>query len=264
MRLDILPLLAWQGLPLADRHRHLAEIGGVTRDAVAASIAAQQYETALEWLEHGRSIVWTQILQLRTPVDELRIIKPDLADRLIQVSLMLDRSLYPSEFSSGSMLSSEEEGRRYRALTVERESIIKQVRLLEDFENFLKSPCSSQLVKVAKDGPVVVLNIAKERCDALALVPGLEEIIHIPLPDITAKRVTELRDEMKDLLCTSGVRLRAAMRWTEGEEADCRHILAELWNGIVKPVLDSLAFSVSFVFLSTDSSLMTLPTAPSG
>jgi hypothetical protein len=38
---------------------------------------------------------------------------------------------------------------------------------------------------------------------------------------------------------------RAAQKWTEeGSINKCAGILKELWNGLVKPVLDSLAFSV--------------------
>jgi hypothetical protein len=36
----------------------------------------------------------------------------------------------------------------------------------------------------------------------------------------------------------------------------CRDILTELWNGLVKPVLDSLAFSVRFISASTPGILI--------
>lgn len=145
------------------------------------------------------------------------------------------------------MQSIEEEGRWYRTLTLEWEAIIGQVRSLPNFENFLRSPSTSQLINAARNGPVVVLNIAKARCDALALVPGFESVVHIPLPDMTTKKVAGLRAELKDLLHSSGVRIRApraALRMGDDEdEEDCKHILAELWSGLVKPVLDSLAIS---------------------
>jgi hypothetical protein len=106
-------------------------------------------------------------------------------------------------------------------------------------------------MNAAHNGPVVVLNATEERCDALALVDGMEEVIHIPLPDVTYQRITELRDGLKDVLYSNGLRLRgnrAAKRWTDQDESnDCKDILAELWNKIVKPVLDSLAFSVRVV-----------------
>jgi tetratricopeptide (TPR) repeat protein len=242
--LDLMPLIAWLGLPIQDRHEHLTQIGGIVRDAAAAAISLERYDQALEWLEQGRSIVWNQILQLRTPVDELSSIDPDLANRLVQVSRLLDRGI-KQEDGTGSM---QEDARQYRVLTAEWESIVEQVRALPNFDRFLKPPKVSQLNNAAQDGPVVVFNISEKRCDALALVAGIEEVIHIPLPNITSKRITELRDELKNLLYSSGIRLRgvrAAHQWTEESDSDdCKSILAEIWTGLAKPVLDSLAFSV--------------------
>jgi tetratricopeptide (TPR) repeat protein len=245
---NLIPLVAWLGLPLVARHQHLAKMGGIARDAAAAAISLEQYEKALEWLEQGRSIVWTQILQLRTPVDELREVNPDLADRLLKTSRLLEQRSGPSGISDEAVQSIEEQGRQYRSLTMEWESIIEQVRSLPDFEDFLRPPSSYHLINAARNGPVVVLNIAAKSCDALAILPGLDDIIHIPLPNITSERVTELRDELKDFLHSSGVRSRgkrAAMRVTEEADAQtCQHVLAELWDNLVYPVLSSLAFSV--------------------
>ncbi|PVF91180.1 hypothetical protein CPB86DRAFT_878650 [Serendipita vermifera] len=244
--LGLMPLMAWLGLTIGDRHQQLVRIGGIARDAAAAAITAEQYEKALEWLEQGRSIVWTQILRLRTPVDQLQEVDPDLAERLLRVSRTLDRGIRQGNVVEGNQMSIEEEGRRYRASTAEWESIIEQIRSLPNFENFLRSPSWSQLKAASHGGPVVVFNIAKTRCDALALLPGLEEIIHIPLPKVTSERVTELQDELKDQLYSSGIRsgdMRATMRVTDETDGEsCRRVLADLWTSLVKPVLDSLAF----------------------
>ncbi|PVF92043.1 TPR-like protein [Serendipita vermifera] len=245
--LELMPLVAWLGLPMADRHQHLIRMGGIARSAAAAAISAEQYDKALEWLEQGRSIVWTQILHLRTPVDDLREVDPGLADQLLRVSRSLDRGSQSAGFSDRETLSTEEEGRQYRALTAEWESIINQVRLLPDFKNFLRTPSLSQLTCAAHNGPVVIFNIARTRCDALALLPELNDVIPIPLPNITSERITELRDELKDHLYSNGVRMRdtrAAIKFTDdSDEESCKRVLAELWNSVVKPVLDALAFS---------------------
>jgi tetratricopeptide (TPR) repeat protein len=263
--LSLMPLVAWLGLPIADRYQHLIRIGGIAREAAAAAIFLDEYDKALEWLEQGRSIVWNQILQLRTPVDELRDNNPDLADRLLRVSIELGRGYQQSGPSQGKPLSIEEEGRRYRALTMEWESTIEQVRGTRGFEEFLRPLSSSQLKNAARSGPVVILNIAKTKCEALALLPGSEDVIHIPLPNISAERVTQLRDELKDQLFSSGIRMRdtrAAKRVIdEADEASCKRVLAELWSNLVKPVLDSLGLSVGFVYLDAFILLMTLSTA---
>jgi hypothetical protein len=248
--LNLMPLVAWLGLPIADRHQHLVKIGGIARDAAAAAISAGQYEKALEWLEQGRSIVWTQILRLRTPVDELREINQALADRLLMVSRLLDTGERQSSFIDRGTRSVEEEGRQYRALTTEWETLIEQVRQVPNFENFLRPPKVSHLMKAAHNGPIIVLNISEQRCDALAIISGIEDVIHVPLPNITADGIKALCNELKDLLYSTGVRMRserAAERLKdENDNHDwrCRQVLAELWTGLAKPVMDSLAFSV--------------------
>jgi tetratricopeptide (TPR) repeat protein len=247
--LGLMPLVAWLGLPLVSRHEHLVQMGGIARDAAAAAISLGQHNTALEWLEQGRSIVWNQVLQLRTPLDELRSVDSSLADRLLQVSRLLDRGTD----QMGTTESAEDAGQRYRGLTGEWESIIKEVRSLPNFQDFLRPLQISKLVNAAQRGPVVVVNIAEERCDALALVPGLEDVKHIPLPSMTLKKVTELRDELKNVLYSNGLRMRGERAAKQVEDEDdgdeCGDVLAELWDGLVKPILDSLAFSVRFISL---------------
>jgi hypothetical protein len=58
------------------RHEQLAEIGDVVRAPAATAIEQEQYALAMEWLEQGRSIVWGQVLNLRSPVDRLRAVEP--------------------------------------------------------------------------------------------------------------------------------------------------------------------------------------------
>jgi tetratricopeptide (TPR) repeat protein len=253
--LDLMQIVAWIGLSMEDRHKKLIQMSGLARDAAAFAISLDQYDKALEWLEQGRSIVWNQILQLRTPVDELRSVDSDLASRLLKVSRQLDHGVEHKR--DGGPI--EEHGQRYRALANEWGSIIEQVRSLPNFEDFLRPPKVSRLLNAAHNGPVVVLSIAMRRCDALALIPGLEEVVHIPLPNITWQRITELRDELKDFLYSNGMRMRgqraAKIVGDEGVE-DCGSILSELWSGLVKPVLDSLAFTVQRTILYINLNLL--------
>ncbi|KAG8793406.1 hypothetical protein FRC16_010958 [Serendipita sp. 398] len=240
----IIPLVAWLGLSILNRHQHLAQIGAIVRDAAAIAILLGQCDKAVEWLEQGRSIVWTQILQLRTPVDEVRAVEPDLADRLLHVSSLLDQGAKSTKSRNEGKQSPEEEARQYRALAREHEDIIEKIRSLPRFRDFLRPLKLHRLINAAKDGPLVIINVSEIRCDALALLYGAD-VIHIPLPDLTSKRVTQLQIKFNALLKSSGVRLRAVRdsEVEEGGDEGCNRILAELWDHLVKPVLNSLAFS---------------------
>ncbi|KAG8760119.1 hypothetical protein FRC14_004007 [Serendipita sp. 396] len=243
--ISIIPLVAWLGLSIPDRHQHLVEIGGIVRDAAAIAILVDEFDRALEWLEQGRSIVWNQILQLRTPVDELRAVEPDLADRLLHVSSLLYQGSQDTGHQSEPKRSPEEEVRQYRALAKERDDIVEKVRSLPKFHNFLKPLRIQNLLEATKEGPVIIVNVSLVRCDALVLVDGVDEAIHIPLPDLTPERVNQLQIKFNGLLKSSGVRQRAVRDEDVdiGGDEECKKILAELWDHLVKPVLDSLAFS---------------------
>ncbi|KAG8859272.1 hypothetical protein FRB91_008453 [Serendipita sp. 411] len=241
----IIPLVAWLGLSIPDRHQHLVQMGGIVREAAAIAISLGQYDKAVEWLEQGRSIVWTQILQLRTPVDELRAVEPGLADRLLHISSLLDRNIQDTDSQIEPSRSPEEESRRYRALAKERDEIVETVRSLPKFHNFLQPLRLESLSEAAKDGPVILVNVSETRCDALGLLSGSDEVIHIPLPDLTLNGVIRLQVEFNSLLKSNGIRKRA-IRDEDGEgggDEECKKILAMLWDQLVNPVLDSLAFS---------------------
>ena len=81
LSLQLLPQLVWLGL-IPNCYHHLLKAGVMVRDTVAAAIAVQEYLTAIEWLEQGQSVVWGQLLQLRSPIHGLRDKHPSLANHL--------------------------------------------------------------------------------------------------------------------------------------------------------------------------------------
>ncbi|KAJ7911295.1 CHAT domain-containing protein [Mycena leptocephala] len=57
---------------------------------LAGRPSLHDYQKAVEWLDQGRSVIWAQLLDLRTPVDELRENHPNLADQLVYLSTLLE------------------------------------------------------------------------------------------------------------------------------------------------------------------------------
>jgi hypothetical protein len=219
---------------------------------------AEQYETALEWLEQGCSIVWNQLLSLRTPVDALRDVDRTLADALLHTSIALERASYGNSgmqdisAQSDRQLSMEQVAQHHRRLAEEWEALVDRVRAIAGFENFLQPKKFAQLCSAAKAGPVVVINIHEFRCDALVLVDGLDEVVHISLDDFSYEQAQRLHRSLSQLLLTAGVRTRdtrAMRRITTTTGAGFPSVLSDLWSHIVKPVLDSLVFTVSPVQL---------------
>ncbi|KAJ7115484.1 TPR-like protein, partial [Mycena epipterygia] len=265
--ISLLPELAWLGLSITDRHHHLLQAGQVVRDAASAAIAVHDYQKAVEWLEQGRSVIWGQLFNLRTPVDELRKSHPSLADQLVTLSSSLETAGTRSNDVVDAIepQSLQSIAKKSHALVLERNDILQQIRELPGFQRFLLSKPISELLLAANMGPVAILNISAYGCDALVLMPGLaDEVIHVPLTDFTIHDATALAKLLASIMGTP----EHSDRLAGSREGDMTpsdifpHILSELWVKIVHPVLNALAITVSY-FTSQDlGRIWWCPTGP--
>ncbi|KAF8181727.1 TPR-like protein [Mycena galopus ATCC 62051] len=245
--LNLLPELAWLGLSINDRHYHILKAGEVVRNAAAAAISFGQPEKAVEWLEQGRSVIWGQLLNLRTPVDTLSSSHPELAQRLLVLSAQLEGSGTRADSGrteSGAQDSLQSTADQAHQNAHDRDKLLKQIRALEGFSRFLLPRTITELSKAAQHGPVVILNVSKTRCDALALMPGRnEEVLHIQLDDFKPKDAESQAKSLDNLVYHRGRSERLVGRrdkQQDPEEEFANH-LSELWFRVVKPVLEGLA-----------------------
>ncbi|KAF7363121.1 hypothetical protein MVEN_00664600 [Mycena venus] len=243
--IDLLPELAWLGLSITDRHHHLSQVGQVVRDAASAAIAMHDCEKAVEWLDQGRSIIWGQFLNLRTPVDELRENYPGLADKLVSLSTLLETAGTRSNavIDATKPQSLQSIAQQSHAHALERNCVIKQIRELPGFERFLLSKPISELSLAAKMGPVAIINISEYGCDALILLADLaDEVIHVPLTNFTIHEAQALAKSLASIVGTTGRsdRLHGSHEGDRASEDIFSHILSELWFKIVHPVLNVL------------------------
>jgi hypothetical protein len=90
--IGLLPRLTMLGLDLHSRQQVLSSVSdGLARDVAACAIRSCQYSKAVELLEEGRTALWSQALQLRTPMNELYDVSPTLAKDLRRISRALER-----------------------------------------------------------------------------------------------------------------------------------------------------------------------------
>ncbi|KAJ7937990.1 CHAT domain-containing protein [Mycena leptocephala] len=246
--IEILPELAWLGLSIPDHHHHLSQAGQVVRDAASAAIAVHDYKKAVEWLDQGRSVIWGQVINLRTPVDELRNNHPDLATELVSLPTSLETAGTRSNAGDNAInpQSLQSIAKQSHDLALERNRVLQQIRELPGFEGFLLSKPISELSLAAKMGPVAIINISEYGCDALILLPGLaDEVIHVPLRDFTIREAQTLAKSLASIVGTPGRSDRLA-GCHEGDMAPDEIfsiILAELWVKIVQPVLNGIAIT---------------------
>ncbi|KAF8992444.1 CHAT domain-containing protein [Cyathus striatus] len=151
--LSLLPEIAWIGDPVSDRHLLLATVPNLVSDAVSTAIKFGLNTLAVEWFEQGRSILWGQLNQLRTPLDQLREVNPEIAESIEKVSRALRhaglRDAGTEIFGAGTIqrINSEREAREHHRLAEEWQELIEKDFLLSpDFKDISTGLPSSGFV----------------------------------------------------------------------------------------------------------------------
>ncbi|GGN87590.1 hypothetical protein GCM10010112_70430 [Actinoplanes lobatus] len=86
----LLPRLAWRGLGRTSRERLLSLSPDVVGDACAVAVAAARPQLAADLIEQGRAVLWSQVLESRAAMTDLRAAAPRLAARLSSLAATLE------------------------------------------------------------------------------------------------------------------------------------------------------------------------------
>ncbi|VDB91743.1 unnamed protein product [Peniophora sp. CBMAI 1063] len=251
----VLPEVVWLGYTVDRRYEETMQFGSIVNESVAAAVRLDSPRQALEWLEAGRSLVWSQILSLRAPLDGLREQYPALADGLDEILCKLQRSVHASR-SSGRTSSDATDSSlpsvtantaadEHRMLVIDYNKILADLRKCTGFENFLQPLKFDDFVPVLEhlDGPVVFINAHSSSCNALALFPD-GTIDHIPLTALTEDEARRLEKAWITSLSYANARERGVVSWEKIRLVDRKnslgHVLARLWELIVCPILEAL------------------------
>ncbi|MCX5443910.1 CHAT domain-containing protein [Streptomyces sp. NBC_00063] len=247
LAVELLPLVAWRGVVHHDqRHYLLAPLKELAIDAAAVAIRAGRPERAVELLERGRTLTWSQQLDLRkTELSRLRDDDPEMFAQLDAIREELDKPL------SADSYESPERAERHTALAREWEARTRETGLL-------RFPDYRTLRTAGAEGPVVIVNISEFGCHALVVRDEERPPAVIPLDTITHADVREALDRTATAdgrLVQALANLREAQgRAAEAiEAAEALVIRAEmrrtqtsirmldwLWKSIAQPVLDAL------------------------
>ncbi|KAI9509761.1 CHAT domain-containing protein [Russula earlei] len=211
-------------LPL-DYASHLAQIG--------------RFDQAIETLEQGRALLWSEMRGLRASLDQLRAANSQLADNLVVVNRDLEMLTLTDSSNTdddvgdgmnqiGLLLL------KQRKLVDDRVKLIAQVRSLPGFESFLKAPSFEVLISAASRGPVIVINHSKWRSDILILLHNALPSV-IPTSDDFYHSAIRLRDRL--MKCRSS---REHGLDSKQYEHDLRSVLVGLYDLVGRPVIERL------------------------
>ncbi|KAG1799027.1 CHAT domain-containing protein [Suillus plorans] len=201
-------------------------------DAASCALHSGDVCRAVELLEQGRTIIWTQMTRLRTPLDSLQ----DRGDHTValtkkfrDLSSLLDKPA-ASHPEGTPRVNVEAEETRYRRLVQDWNGTIEEIRKINGFSRFLLPPLFSNLQDAARDGPIVVLIASESSCNAI-IIPHQQPPTSIQLP-ANFEKLTRLVLALREAVQKDA--------GPKGKQPALIKGLRELWEVVVRPVVEKL------------------------
>jgi CHAT domain-containing protein len=213
-------------------------------DYASYQLDHHQLEEAIETLERGRALLWSEMRHIRTSIDQLLSADPVLGHKFAAINRDLEqltKSVPPSHKLSmddgtvDGLRAVDPFGRlvlEQRGLLEERAKLISQIQALPGFDSFLTSPPYDTLRSAASSGPVIIINHSIWRSDILIL-------LHNKPPSLTStphdffERAGALKDKLLDS------RQKYGLDSNLYDEA-LASVLAGLYTLVGRPVIDRL------------------------
>ncbi|KAK7228312.1 hypothetical protein V2G26_000482 [Clonostachys chloroleuca] len=226
---SLIPRLTSRHLENADRQHRLRQAVGLASDTAAVAMHANEPPlTALNFLENGRGVLATSLEDMRIDIVELQEKYPDLAEQFIALRDELEKP--PSRVNSSTKqqdTKSQDARSSWRAEATQRHDtgdklnqLIMEIRKRAGFEQFLLPPSESDIHAAASQGPIVVVNVSKHRCDAI--IVESQRIRSLRLKGLE-------RDDIEE----------KSRRGSPGTP----EVLEWLWDYIAGPILEALTFT---------------------
>jgi len=215
-------------------------------DFASYQIRVGQVERAIEALEHGRALLWSEMRGLRASTDRLRASHPVLADRFTSINQELE-ALTTSPSSGANVklgldhIGSQDYGGteqlhplmvKQQKILKERDALISQIRNLQGFKNFLGPLSFDTLRSAASRGPVILINHCKWRSDIIILLQNSPPSL-IPTSYKFFDRANRLKDRILGMRNDSGLD-------SQLYERALSSVLVDLYELVGRPVIERL------------------------
>jgi len=223
------------------QHTRLVAMGEIFQtmplDYASYQIDSGRFEEAVETLEQGRTLLWSQMRGFRTSMVQLISEDPLLAKRFAEINQELEAlttSVTPSGKPEIEGDGTDPFGQlvvKQQKLLKERDVLILQIQCQPGLEGFLKTPSFTALHSAASHGPVILINHCKWRSDILILSRNSRPCSISTTNDFYT-RANKLRDEL----------VEARKRGLDSEEYEVALslVLKGLYELVGEPVIEQL------------------------
>jgi hypothetical protein len=262
--ISLVPRVAYFGLDMRSKLRVLSKAEHLSAVAAAHALHLNKADTAVELLEQGRGVFWSQSLRLRETFEGL---PNDLAKKLSAAAQHLERGAHAvlTNDSHRGRAALEKEASDMRRLSDEFDELLKVARALPGNASFLSARNYSFLSQAAIGGPVVIFLKVRDSYSAIIVKQG-RSAQHVPLHNVRPEmlEVFSSRDVYKseqpigkqrgemgifgagDQL-SEGFRAMSISYVDHNSRAKTKDsdILPKIWDAVMVPVIQALSVHVS-------------------
>ncbi|PFH46564.1 hypothetical protein AMATHDRAFT_154517 [Amanita thiersii Skay4041] len=182
-----------------------AHQGNVASDGTAYAIQLNNLPMAVELLEHGRTVVWSQIQGFNISINLSSSDHNELAEHLTTISSQLFQHTISLEDANQYASNVYKHSPLYEARMLSRVQLVEdwrktvhRIQQIPGFEDFQVPGKYDKLKAAAIDGPVIVLNCSDVQCDALIVIHNQNFPVLVPLSKVTHASATHLIETLQE------------------------------------------------------------------
>ncbi|KAI9785802.1 MAG: hypothetical protein M1816_008250 [Peltula sp. TS41687] len=161
--IDLLSVVNNRYLDRRDRQYVMFIFSGIAADSCALFLETRKPRDALQYLEKGRAVILSQLMDDRSDISNLQEHYPELASTYDSLRDEVNRP--PGDLEDGSKRT--DVLKRHRAAVEELDFCIQAIRRLPGFDRFLFGQTTAEMQACAVGGSIVLVNVTEMRSDAL-------------------------------------------------------------------------------------------------
>ncbi|TKK88357.1 CHAT domain-containing protein [Herbidospora galbida] len=241
--IELLPRVTTLELTRSDRRHGLAAMPGLAGEAAAAAIAAGLPDLAVELLEQARGLLLSEVmigqgelapLDAHAPaglVGRFQRVRQDL-DEIEAAAVTMFATDDPAHaLSAASRAAAQDLAERRRGFAREWDDTVAEIRAIPALRGFLRPPSIRELGRNAAEGPIVLVNTSRFRCDALILTDDPDRpVILVELPALAHQTVIDQVNRFRAAIKGEGLAAQKEML----------AVLGWLWDAVAGPVMTEL------------------------